>query len=335
MITVLVTCSCLTTNNSEPRATYVADDLGGIASDASGNIWFVESYDSAIGEISPTDGIINRYAGLAAYLYPGGITIDSKNNLWFTEGTGSNIGEISPPSKSAKEYPIPGNSNDHDFTNVIITGTNGIVWFLEPDGNKIGELNNGRIINHNVPGDNIELSNITNGPDGNIWFTLISVPSTPSGNKMGKISTVNGKVTLYNLPDGFSAPSGIAAGSDGNLWFIETSTNKIGEFAPGKGTFTEYPGSIGNYFTGTIVTGNDGNLWFTESTPSGNAVGKIDPANGKVTDYPIFNGKLCINGLVFGNDGNLWLTLSGFNTTNKIVKLSPITGVVTEFIVNP
>jgi streptogramin lyase len=71
-------------------------------------------------------------------------------------------------------------------------------------------------------------TDITTGPDGNIWFTDHGVPG-----RLGRVNC-DGSVTEFTggVTPGFSAnaePQGIAAGADGNIWF----------------TMSEAPGRVG------------------------------------------------------------------------------------------
>src|SRR5437867_2972383 len=66
---------------------------------------------------------------------------------------------------------------------------------------------------------------ITAGPDGALWFTVLT------NNKIGRI-TPTGTVTEFLIPTANSRPWGITAGPDGNLWFTEESGNKIGRITP-------------------------------------------------------------------------------------------------------
>ena len=82
---------------------------------------------------------------------------------------------------------------------------------------------------------------ITNGPDGNIWFT----EPNHNGDKIGKISPTNGAVTEYDLTAASVGWDGIAPGPDGNLWFTQPYENEIGKISP-TGKITEYPVSTDN-----------------------------------------------------------------------------------------
>jgi virginiamycin B lyase len=67
-------------------------------------------------------------------------------------------------------------------------------------------------------------SDITSGPDGNLWFT------EQDGNQIGRI-TPQGVITEFPLPIPNSSPHGITSGPDGNLWFTEAA-EKIGRITP-------------------------------------------------------------------------------------------------------
>ena len=160
---------------------------------------------------------------------------------------------------------------------------------------------------------------ITQGPDGNLWFT------ENAGNRIGRI-TPTGTVTEFSTGiSANSAPFGITAGPDGNLWFTEFSGSRIGRITP-TGTVTEFSNGItaGSDPQG-ITAGPDGNLWFTENI--GNQIGRIT-LTGTVTEFSIgITANSTLQGITKGPDGNLWFTESN---GNRIGQITP-TGTVTEF----
>ena len=82
------------------------------------------------------------------------------------------------------------------------------------------------------PGD-VAVHDITEGPDGNVWFT------EEFGNRIGSI-TPFGAITEYS--NGISMNAGlvdITTGPDGNLWFTENALNQVGPITPG-GMVTEF-----------------------------------------------------------------------------------------------
>src|ERR1700742_3580485 len=90
---------------------------------------------------------------------------------------------------------------------------------------------------------------ITEGPDGNLWFTL------QNSSKIGRI-TPTGVITEFRTPT-LSFPFDITAGPDGNVWFSEGSTGKIGFITP-QGRITEITFALSDASAG-ITSGPDGN----------------------------------------------------------------------------
>jgi len=211
------------------------------------------------------------------------------------------------------------------------------------------------------PENNNLLTDITNGPDGNLWFTEwntnhigrittsgnytdfplnqndtrpTAITSGTDGNlwftesdtqnndyNIGRITTT-GAITNFTIPTNNAEPNGITSGPDGNLWFTESESNKIGKITP-TGTITEFPLSP-NSSPFEITSGPDGNLWFTEYGT--NKIGRIT-TTGKVSEFPIPTANSGPLDITKGPDGNLWFTES---LTNKIGKITP-TGIISEF----
>jgi uncharacterized repeat protein (TIGR01451 family) len=244
----------------------------------------------------------------------------------------------------------------------ITAGPDGNLWFVENDGNKVGNITpGGAVTEYAIPNLGSLPFGITAGPDGDLWFTEFknnkvakifpsggvfefplpngnSAPGGPAGitagpdgnlwfveffgNKVGRI-TPAGAVTEFRLPWSNSGPTGITAGPDGNLWFTESNGNKVGEITRA-GAVAEFPLPTANSQPEGITAGPDGNLWFTES--NANKVGRITPA-GAVTEFPIPTGGSQPYGITAGADGNLWFTeLNG----NQVGRITPA-GAVTEF----
>ena len=163
-------------------------------------------------------------------------------------------------------------------------------------------------------------TDITAGPDGNLWFTK------HSGNWIGRI-TPAGVVTEFTAGSGCQQgkypvpvhPGSITAGPDGNLWFTENVCARVGRMTP-QGVVTEFSAGITGLLL-DITAGPDGNVWFTE----GDRIGQITPA-GVVTEFSDGITGVPLN-IAAGPDGNLWFT-EGFSY--QIGRITPA-GVVTEF----
>ncbi len=174
---------------------------------------------------------------------------------------------------------------------------------------------------------------ITDGPDGNLWFTEFA------GNHVDRITTT-GSITRFPAADALSSgsfPLGIAAGPDNALWFTEESANRIGRINP-SGHITEFSTGISSgalpygIALGPVPTGGGSpNLWFTESGLA--QIGEITP-QGVVTEFGGLASGSTPEGITLGPDGNLWFTeTSPFSGQSAIGRITP-TGVVTEFPTN-
>src|SRR5262245_12206119 len=82
-----------------------------------------------------------------------------------------------------------------------------------------------------IPTAYSELSGITAGPNGAIWF----------GEDIGIIGriTTNGEITEYPLPDTRNAQPFLVAGPDDAVWFTDLNSNMIGRITL-EGDITSY-----------------------------------------------------------------------------------------------
>lgn len=235
---------------------------------------------------------------LPAESYPDGITASPDGNLWFTEWQSDKIGRITTEGQVA-EYALPSTFSHPDS---IASATNGALWFTAED-NRIGSITpSGQIAGFAVPH---QPTQITPGPDGNMWF------SERETSAIGQI-TPGGQITEFPLPAEYQA-LGITSGPDGNLWFTESKHYTIYQYEIGRitpsGQISEFP--VKQEPAG-ITAGPDGNMWFTEAQGcdgeegSGAKIGRITPS-GRIDEFPL----LASPGghpysITAGPDGNLW-----------------------------
>ncbi|HZL07702.1 MAG TPA: Ig-like domain-containing protein [Candidatus Dormibacteraeota bacterium] len=257
---------------------------------------------------------------------------------------------------SSLDLSLPGNGNYGDTVTVQVTPNDGTTDGLAVSASAaVTKPPTGTMIEYPLSTPALP-SGLTNGPDGNLWFsleqnssvgritptgviTLFLVP-TPgnlgginpgpdgniwfteyNGNKIGRITT-SGSVTEFPLKTPSAGLGGIVAGSDGNLWFAETLANKIGKITP-SGVITEYPIPTASAFPHGLNPGPDGNIWFNEL--NGNKIGKITPS-GVFTEYKILTPSAKPDVIIAGPDGNMWFT----EDVGKIARITT-SGVITEF----
>jgi streptogramin lyase len=268
------------------------------------------------------------------------------------------------------EYPIPTPASKPGG---ISLGPDGALWFTEEahTANKIGRVSTGGVVSEfgglsPAPLPTTSLTEtgpteITLGPDGNLWFTEIG------NNKIGRI-TPTGVVTEFSVPGATpSRPDGIVAGPDDRLWFTQSNSSQIGAITT-TGVVDEYPLPAGSN-PGDITVGPDGKLWFTEGEPAnkigvssisgsilefdlpaggdpsgitasagalwftefaGDKIGRIPTSGGtqNITEYNLAPGS-GPSSITTGSDGALWFTET---TANKIGRITT-GGSVTEFVV--
>ena len=77
------------------------------------------------------------------------------------------------------------------------------------------------ITEYAIPTDDCSARDITEGPDGALWFAEVYTK------KIGRITTT-GSVTEYMVPSIASGPFGITSGPDGALWYTKWFDNMIG-----------------------------------------------------------------------------------------------------------
>ena len=177
----------------------------------------------------------------------------------------------------------------------------------------------------------INLLQVTAGPDGNVWF-----PDLLNGTV--DAVTPDGKFTQFSIsnssPNGGTA-WGITRAHDGNLAFgYDSYIPAIGEMTTsGMVTLTPIPKTTQTPapLAADMATAPDGSLWWIDFVD--NAIGELDSA-GVVHAFPLptpgaldrdtgFGG----NQINVGPDGNIWFAEGG---ASKIGRITP-EGVLTEF----
>jgi streptogramin lyase len=147
----------------------------------------------------------------------------------------------------------------------------------------------------NAPAD------ITNGPDGNLWFTEQGL--LPG---IGRI-TPTGAITEYSTGL-LNVPGDIVGDSaDGGVWFTQKGiTEAIGRIDPSTGDIVTYPAPSGAGLQGLDVD-KDGNLWFGEADKG--ELGRM-ATDGTVTEFNAgLSGDEHLKDVAVGPDGWVYYTV--------------------------
>jgi hypothetical protein len=169
----------------------------------------------------------------------------------------------------------------------------------------------------------VNLSGITAGPDGNVWFTHAG--TFPHDGELESI-TPAGAITTFPQPPGTSARA-IVTGADGNLWYGGIFRESFEQAVIGQmttdGTVTKFFGpNFGGFVerVQVVTLGPDGNVWYGQSmyTPQEGVIGHITP-DGQLTEYaiPTANGNPQL--ITAGPDGNIWFTELGSGQIGEFV----------------
>jgi virginiamycin B lyase len=208
-----------------------------------------------------------------------------------------------------------------------------------------------------VPTDNSQPRSITNGSDGNRWFTLgtENVPSkigriTPAGvitefgpacatcivtdiiqgpndvlyytsndPILGRITTSGTILDPIQIPNS-TAVAGDLAVHGNEIWFTDFNNDSLWRYNVDSGQFTQFNVPEPH----DAVVDAAGFVWFT--APSEPGIGRLDPATGAFT---VTQTNLIPWQLTIAADGDIWFT-SRF-VPQGVGRLVPATGEVTEF----
>ena len=190
----------------------------------------------------------------------------------------------------------------------------------------------GRITQINLPAPRGPYD-ITVGPDGNLWFTILTPCCDTPKYDIGML-TPSGQFTGFNVTTPNSGPTSIVNGPDGNLWFDEFYAGKIGTMTTA-GVVTEYPlpqimvsGAPANVSSQFMTVGPDGALWFTGhgygSSGGVAVIGRMD-VGGNVTYLTLPSGLANPGGIVTGSDGALWFADPGTQSIGRMTTAGAFT----------
>ncbi len=196
----------------------------------------------------------------------------------------------------------------------MVSGPGGDLWVAATSSSGSSTIEriglNGSVRSFAVP-DNVIVSALAVGPDGNVWFVgtrnLVSSNANASRQAVVGEVTPNGQFTEYPPIPVATGQVGVASdltqlttAPDGDLWFSYTvvgnspssasvlTQNFIGQVTAA-GTVTLFPVSSSSTDTGltySLAAGSDGNLWFTEQLSQEWVLGRMTP-NGVMTQFPL------------------------------------------------
>lgn len=178
-------------SNSAPAAVAIAGD---------NSVWYLDSGRNSVGHLTFPGGVATfvDYGIPTNPSDPVSMTLGPDGALWFTELgigslTGCQIGRITTgASPSITEYVMnfPQPSPDGDVC-LGLASAGGAIWFGEADTGVIGRVTTGGVVTeYGIPGSGTTALFVTDGPDGNLWFTDGGFDPNISGvgtNQIGRV----------------------------------------------------------------------------------------------------------------------------------------------------
>ena len=198
----------------------------------------------------------------------------------------------------------------------------GLIMLLVPVayGAPIGALKQFR-----VPTRNSSPLHITQGSDGNFWFTegFVNPPQGVGPHNIGRI-TPSGDITEFAVCD-FCFPNDIVQGPNGILYFTK-SDPALGRITTSGQVLPDIPmpNSLANG-NGIAAQGDD--IWFAAFNT--NSIWRYNVTSEQFTEFPLStqNGSPIPFDIAVDANGIVWFTEFG---VNQIGRLDPQTGAITE-----
>lgn len=207
--------------------------LGAITVGPDGALWFLQgAFCEGAACAGPNVGRITTSGAIT--LYPisasaSDIVAGPDGALWFTEGFSANAIARITTAGVLTEYSLP---TINSYPSAITVGSDGALWFLEAglyylpgSGGRVGRITTtGSLSEYTVqPSSTVTIngaSNLVAGPDGALWFELITSSASSSGLLRMTTDGAFGSYSLngIGLTNTEFYPSG-TIGPDGALWF--------------------------------------------------------------------------------------------------------------------
>jgi virginiamycin B lyase len=217
--------------------------------------------------------------------------------------------------------------------NRLLRAADGSLWVTEGGRAELARLlPDGKLRFYELPGSEIFVDSIAEGPDGMIWL---------SGNgELFRVQPENGSVAVPKGSGGggpeLGATGALTAGPDEALWYTSAGNPDriVRVTAGGQVTGFALADSAGEQMEG-IALGADGALWFTQAAdpvadnPPADAIGRMD-TDGNFIRHPLPDRQGDPRRIVAGPGGELWFT----EEAGRIGRIST-TGKIEEFALPP
>ncbi len=183
--------------------------LGGVAVAADGAVWFAEGSAYSITRLK--DGALKRHVIESVRGGPYGVAVGPDGSVWATLQAANQLLRIAPDG-TMRAFDIPTRGSSPSDVRV---DAQGVVWFLEFRGNKLGRLEGDKFEEYQLGEQNVGPTGLAVAPDGVVWFGMLRTGS------LGRFQ--DGKIRAVKLPRENARPYGVALDAAGNVWYTDIS----------------------------------------------------------------------------------------------------------------
>jgi virginiamycin B lyase len=185
--------------------------------DAKGNLWAsgspLSKYDQETGKYTQFMEVPSSY----------GITFDKQGNVWFCVlKKDGKIGRIDAKTEKVTQWSPPTQGTPQRLS----IDSDGIVWFGERTGNKIGRFDpkTETFKEYPLPGPSASPYAIIVGKDNGIWY------ASTDQDLIGRLDPNTGKVIEYPFPHSEAMMREFFLDAQGRIWFATPTNNRVGYF---------------------------------------------------------------------------------------------------------
>jgi streptogramin lyase len=316
-----------------------------IATDRSGNVWFVEQGSNQLGKLNPSTRVMTEYSIPTQNSTVISVAADYSGNVWIAELSANKLGELKNGTSTIIDYPIPGAPYQLGGTTQtescgptgVVPDSGGNIWVLCIFSNQIDEFfpGNSSFLSFNLPVYYSAPAGLVFDHSGGFWFTaadadmlghgVISELQNQTSKGITEFAPINqtysftlshplGPLGPYeNLTSSLPTPSGIALAPDGvTLWISEHVDSSFDSYNIQSKSLTRYWTSSTNNafgyaysFPNGIAIDGQGRVWIAEHY--GNKIAEFDPNTDQLAE---FNAPCC-GGNGIGGTYSLALGING------------------------
>jgi hypothetical protein len=307
----------------------------GLAIDAAGNVWAVNSSGNSVTEITGPGASANSFSYSGGHIsHPSTIAIDGLGNAWVANASGNTVTEIIGSGSTASYFTSYGGASvlaPHGFggspLSLSVDGT-GNVWVVGDNGNVTEIIGTGASASYAFysAGGGFGPEGIALDDAGNAWVTANAGSSTSAVTEI----TVSGTTPSYFSYNNVGIyPVGIAVDAGGNIWVtdqVSSSMTEITGSGAGAGRIT-YSGSGQDWHPSGLAIDGAGSVWVADL---GSSITEITGSGASaIYTYYSFSGISSANSVAIDGSGNAWIANSNSTVTELMGVATPVVTPIT------